>query len=243
MTKSEQPALQRQGGVHYSGKEELYATALLRNYNAHICSLFATHLAHSNKDKAILDFGAGYGILADRMSEYGTIKCLEIDPELAAYLSTKHPVAKSLSDIENDSMDLIYSSNVLEHIEDDLTTLQELLGKLKKNGRLCLYLPAFKLIWSRMDERVGHHRRYSAPDIQNKLVAAGFRVMQWHYVDSLGFFASLLFKLIGSKDGEVSSRALKLYDRYCFPLSLLVDRLLGKWVGKNIFIAAMRESD
>jgi hypothetical protein len=140
-------------------------------------------------------------------------------------------------------MDLIYSSNVLEHIEDDLTTLIELSGKLKKNGRLCLYLPAFELIWSKMDERVGHHRRYSAPDIQNKLVTAGFRVMQWQYVDSLGFFASLLFKLIGSEDGEVSPRTLKLYDRYCFPLSLQLDRLLGKWVGKNIFIVAMRDSD
>ncbi len=243
MTESEQTTLQRQGGVHYSGKEELFATALLRNYNTHICSLFATHLAHSGKDKAILDFGAGYGILADIMCKHGTVQCLEIDPGLAAHLSNKHPVAESLSNIKNDSMDLIYSSNVLEHIEDDLTTLIELSGKLKKNGRLCLYLPAFELIWSKMDERVGHHRRYSAPDIQNKLLTAGFRVMQWQYVDSLGFFASLLFKLIGSEDGEVSPRALKLYDHYCFPLSLQLDRLLGKWVGKNIFIVAMRDSD
>ena len=49
-----------------------------------------------------------------------------------------------------DPIDLIFSSNVLEHIENDLEILKIMRSKLKDNGMLFLYVPAnisFGLNW------------------------------------------------------------------------------------------------
>lgn len=188
----------------------------------------------------MLDFGAGYGILADIMIQHGVVTCIEIDPDLASHLRQKHHVSESLAEISNNSIHFIYSSNVLEHIKDDETTLKQLFGKLKKEGLLCLYLPAFDIIWSKMDERVGHHRRYSSQLIQKKLHDAGFQVKHWQYVDCLGFFATLIFKLLGSKNGEASTRSLQIYDKFLFPISTKLDHLFKNRIGKNIFIVAQK---
>ena len=65
--------------------------------------------------------------------------------------------------------------------------------KLKKNGILYLYLPAKMLLWSKMDES-GHYRRYEYKEIKIKCEKAGFKIKKIHYVDSIGFFASLAIK-------------------------------------------------
>ena len=48
--------------------------------------------------------------------------------------------------------------------------------KLKKNGILYLFLPAKMLLWSKMDEAVGHYRRYELQEIKIKCENAGFKV-------------------------------------------------------------------
>ena len=72
-------------------------------------------------------------------------------------------VLKVFNDINKtkDQYDFIYSSNVLEHIYDDVKSLKQLESKLTKNGTLVLYLPAFQILYSDLDRSVGHFRRYS----------------------------------------------------------------------------------
>ena len=45
-----------------------------------------------------------------------------------------------------------------------------------------------------MDESVGHYRRYEYKEIKIKCEKAGFKIKKIHYVDSIGFFASLAIK-------------------------------------------------
>jgi predicted SAM-dependent methyltransferase len=56
---------------------------------------------------------------------------------------------------------MIYSSNVLEHIEDDSRALNEMFAKLQINGKLAIYVPAFMFLFSDLDIKAGHFRRYS----------------------------------------------------------------------------------
>ena len=74
--------------------------------------------------------------------------------------------------------------------------------KLKKNGILFLFLPAKMLLWSGMDEAVGHYRRYEFREIKIKCEKAGFNIKKIHYVDSIGFFASLAIKIFGYNTNE-----------------------------------------
>jgi hypothetical protein len=59
-------------------------------------------------------------------------------------------------------------------------------------------------------------------------------------VDSLGVVATLLFKIFGSRSGTPSSSSVAIYDRFIFPVSLLVDRIAGRWFGKNLLLVGSR---
>mgnify|MGYP007000168226 len=92
-------------------------------------------------------------------------------------------------------------------------------------GILYLFLPAKMLLWSKMDEAVGHYRRYELKEIERKCENAGFKIKKIQYVDSIGFFASLALKIFGynTNSGLGSRKSIKFYDKYIFPVSKIFD--------------------
>lgn len=221
------------------GTENLEVMAEARNYNAWLCSLVSRHLGDA---KRVLDFGAGFGTFAIALQKADMrIVCVESD----AYARTILDEAglrsyASLDDIAPDSVEAAYTLNVLEHIEDDVAALRCLRDRLVPRGRLFVYVPAFEVLFSAMDRTVGHVRRYRRNDLVQRIEQAGFSVIRSRYADSLGFFATLLYKLIGNRTGEIDRRTLVVYDRLIFPLSSRLDAWLGSVVGKNLWVEAMR---
>ena len=66
-------------------------------------------------------------------------------------------------------VDLIYTSNVLEHIDDDLAALKQLRATLSPGGRIAIYVPAMQVLYSDMDRSLGHYRRYGRQELLAKL--------------------------------------------------------------------------
>ena len=99
--------------------------------------------------------------------------------------------------------------------------------KLKKGGILYLFLPAKMLLWSKMDEQVGHYRRYEIKDLKKKCEIAGLKIEALHYADRIGFFASFAIKLFGYNkiSGIGSLSSLKFYDEWIFPFSKFLDSI------------------
>ena len=117
----------------YDGRANLEAMKHAKRYNA-----FLLDLIRSNSVGAqILDFGAGAGTFALPMSngDAGVI-CVEPDALLRAELERSSlKVASSLKEIAPNSVDYVYSLNVLEHIKDDRQTIRDLYQCLKQIGR------------------------------------------------------------------------------------------------------------
>jgi hypothetical protein len=113
--------------------------------------------------------------------------------------------------------------------------------RLKTGGGLLIYVPAFPCLFSSMDRKVGHVRRYGLANLAAVLERGGLRVERIEYQDCLGFFAAALFKLVGSGDGTINRTALVAYDRWIFPLSRWLDRAAGRWFGKNLIAQARRD--
>ena len=128
-----------------------------------------------------------------------------------------------------------------KHVEDDQTSLCRLAAKLARGGRLLIYVPAFQCLWTSLDERVKHYRRYRRRELERLARSAGLTVWKTRYVDSLGFFAALGFKVFGNKNGHLSERAVSLYDRCLVPLSRLLDLLAGRLFGKNVYLIASKD--
>ena len=227
-----------QGGG-YEGKDNLEAMESAHNYHAFLVS---TILAHADPSKPQLDFGAGTGTHARRLRDRGVVvNCVEPDSELASQLRLEgFDVATGPLEFGREAFESIYSLNVLEHIENDASAMRDLFTVLRPGGRLILYVPAFSLLFSEMDRRVGHFRRYRARTLRGKAEAAGFRVVECKYVDSLGFLAALVYRVLG-RDGNLSERSISLYDRFVFPASRIFDRAVSKWWGKNLLLVATRD--
>ncbi len=223
----------------YTGTDNLEVMAEAVNYNRFLIGRIAALAAPGDR---ILDFGAGIGTFAQALGQAGhRVDCLEPDAAQAARLTALGLVARTaLEQIEDGRYDYIYTANVLEHIEDDAGTLATLQRKLRPGGKLLAYVPAFQLLYSSMDRKVGHLRRYRRQPLARLAVAAGFIAVRCRYVDSLGFAASLLFRAIGNDSGNINMTALKLYDRAVFPLSRVLDLLTGHWFGKNVLLTAVR---
>ncbi|MFH0830881.1 MAG: class I SAM-dependent methyltransferase, partial [Parcubacteria group bacterium] len=117
--------------------------------------------------------------------------------------------------------------------------LKSLKPFLKRGGRLYLYLPAFKLLFSSLDKQVGHYRRYHKRDLIRLLESTGYQVQRVHYADTLGFFVALAYRLLRIKAGAINRRALFVFDRFVFPLNRVLDPLIGRWFGKNIEVVAV----
>jgi hypothetical protein len=129
---------------------------------------------------------------------------------------------------------------VLEHIEDDASCVAAWYAKLKPGAPLLLYVPAFMVLYSEMDRRIGHYRRYRRRPLAALVRQAGFQIERSVYVDSLGFFASLGLRFFDRSGGVLNPRTVRLYDRLGFPLSRLMDAAAGPFFGKNVLIRAVK---
>jgi SAM-dependent methyltransferase len=205
--------------------------------------LLSLVLAQARKAEKILDIGAGIGTFASALMRNGyRVHCIEPDKQHASRIANAGLlVATTLEEIEDCSCDYIYSMNVLEHIEDDVTALRQWYQKLKPGGTILLYVPAFQLLYSSMDRKVGHFRRYTRRELSEKVQTVGFEVVGARYVDCIGFLASLLYKLFGNNAGDLNRWALMAYDRFVLPMSLFGDIFLGKLFGKNVLLTATRK--
>ncbi len=223
----------------YTGTDNLEVMSEAVNYNRFLVDLVTRHAQGA---EAILDFGAGIGTFAAELKGRGLdVVCLEPDPRQQAMLREQGLRAiRDLGELQDGSLDYVYSLNVLEHIDDDVGVLEAIRSKLRPGGRLLIYVPAFDLLYSSMDRKVGHVRRYRRSELSSKAKRAGFRVDDARYVDSLGFFAALLFRAIGNESGDINRTPLIVYDRLLFPLSRVADLALHPILGKNLLLRATR---
>ena len=138
------------------------------------------------------------------------------------------------------SVSHVFSFNVLEHIEDDAKAISDLLPALAPRGRVLMYVPAFQVLFSSMDRKVGHFRRYRKDSMSKLFETNGYRVRSARYADCVGFAASLAFRVVGNENGDLNEGSIRFFDRWLFPLNRLLDPLFGRWFGKNLVLVAER---
>ena len=252
MKKSPNPnRFQDQKHLEYSNKVALFEGEVnLVNYNKSIVKKFNSYFKLPSESKytlnfteTMVDFGAGAGNLSQLfLVEFGVKPiCIEVDPELQKVLAQKSfRVASKISEIDGE-ISMVFCSNVLEHIYDDLGVLKELYFSMAPKAKLAIYVPALNFIFSELDTKAGHFRRYERRELIKKVAASGFVVEKCFYGDSLGVMASLVLKIFGyrNKLGIGAGKSLIFYDRFIYPMSQILDSWGMRYVaGKNLLLFA-----
>lgn len=239
--------MQNSEDPQYSGSPLLIEIdSRLVNYTKQIVKNFYRDSGISKiENPRVLDFGAGLGSLATIWRNEIKIQpeCAELDPSLASNLTQQgFKVHQSIHKISV-KFDYIYTSNVLEHIDDDYQILVELHKLLLPGGLLGIYVPAFPILFSGLDKSVGHFRRYKKVGLENLVKEAGFVIIKSEYKDSLGFFVTLLMKLMNfSFEARGASKIMmSLYDKVLFPASTFLDKIgFSRVLGKNLLLTAKK---
>jgi SAM-dependent methyltransferase len=190
----------------------------------------------------LLDYGAGNGRFCGALAERGfDVVAVEPDAALRDRIRARGvPVARSLEALGDERFGGAFTINVLEHVENDVALLAALRERLVAGGRLLVYVPAFPLLFSANDARVGHLRRYRRAGLAAAARAAGLHITRVRHVDTIGFAAGLWYRFFGDPSGGLDVGAVRLYDRALFPISRALDRLTAGSIGKNLLLEAER---
>jgi SAM-dependent methyltransferase len=111
--------------------------------------------------------GLGWRAAALEYGAEGAAVCHERGIPVLRADATRLPVAP-------ESLDLVTAFDVLEHIEDDKAAAEAVWSVLRPGGTFLVAVPADPKLWSSHDEAVGHVRRYTRPELVDRLAGAGF---------------------------------------------------------------------
>jgi SAM-dependent methyltransferase len=218
----------------YSGVDVLESLESARNYNDYLTAL----VRKSTESKDLIDFGAGIGTFSKRLRTAGYhVKCVEPDALQRQRLEEEgFDTLEDITGVADNSASFIFSLNVFEHIQDDSLALREIRQKLRPGGTLLIYVPAFACLWTSLDDKVCHHRRYTKKTLRRLVEREGFAIENIRYVDWLGFIATLAFRLVNGSASAVTATSIRFYDHWLFAPSRVLDRIFDRWFGKNVYV-------
>jgi 2-polyprenyl-3-methyl-5-hydroxy-6-metoxy-1,4-benzoquinol methylase len=193
--------------------------------------------------QSILEVGAGHGTFTSELARKAHVTALELGVAALDRLRRRFRSdasvtvsSRSLDELGPDEFDAAFLSNVLEHIEDDVTALRQLARTVRPGGHVIVFSPAFMLLYSDYDASIGHHHRYRLPEIRRRFVAAGLEVRDARYVNSVGFFSWLLLVRLLKVTPETLG-AVGLFDRWFVPWLRRIERVARFPFGQSVFIA------
>jgi glycosyltransferase involved in cell wall biosynthesis len=171
---------------HDVGAITLRRMATLAPYNRWLHERFEHYLGNR-----ILEVGSGVGNQTRFfVDERERVICSDIEPHYLRELRGRFSERKNVriasykfplthcdrDELAADRVDTIVCMNVLEHIEDDASTLRDFASVLETDGRLVLLVPAMKALYGTLDRHLHHHRRYAEDELRDKVMDAGFHI-------------------------------------------------------------------
>lgn len=192
---------------------------------------------HPYMGDRVLEFGSGIGSIGRLILDRERVVLTDYNEEYVADLKEQFGRLRHVSihhmditnppgDLVDESFDTVISSNVLEHIKDDMAAIRGVYSLLKPGGRLVILVPAFNSLYSPLDKNLEHHRRYTKRMMTRRLREAGFEVEEswyWNMVGAVGWYvAGRIFRQQTITDLNI------ILHRIIEPVSRLVDDLAGK---------------
>lgn len=218
--------------TEHSGFYILRSMARSKKYNRWIHELVRPFLG-----KRMLEAGAGIGNLSEMLVKRERLVLADYDPIYVSLLQQRFGRRKNvrvdMADLtdssdydkwEDERLDTVFCSNVLEHLEDDKSVLRDFHRTLTAGGHCIIVVPAGKELFTVLDSELGHYRRYTAEELSEKMRACGFEVV---HAQRFNRFGSVSWGISGHllRKRYLSPRQMIWFDRL-LPMVKLLERVL-----------------
>jgi glycosyltransferase involved in cell wall biosynthesis len=230
-----------------AGPEVLEAFSSAQRFNRWMADTIRPYLGES-----VLEIGSGIGNLSRQLvARRKRYIATDIDQEHLARLRSRMAhrpnVEVRKADLANpedfaelrSSVDTVVCLNVLEHVKDDRQGLKNLYDTLIPGGRAIVLVPQGQWAYGRIDEMLGHWRRYSEPLLRERVLEAGFQIedmLHFNRISLPGWY--LNGKLL--RRPTISAWQLRMFDRFVW-LWRVVDRFLP-WPSTSLIVVARKPS-
>lgn len=191
---------------------------------------YVNYMVKDNKEVYALEFSDNYFL---------ALKKRFIKNKLVHTIKADITFFDAMSPLESKKIDTILSINVLEHIKDDQQVLNNMFNILTPGGRMVILVPAYPWLYSSLDHALGHHRRYSAGQLFEKVQRSGFVTEKSFYFN---FLAILGWYVNGKilKKNNVNHDAARLYN-LVVPIARFIETfIIRKRVGVSLIIVAKK---
>lgn len=226
------------------GSRILHDLEKARRFNRWMADMVRPHVGNR-----VLEIGAGIGNITTWLLPRDHYVASDINPYYLDHLrnlaTAKPYLGVDRIDLEDPdcfeswqgSFDSVICLNVLEHVRDPVRSLRNIHDCLEPGGRLILYVPRGKSLYSTLDEVLEHRTRYDRKSLRDELEQTDFTV------ESLRDFNR--FSVPGwwwngkvLKKRSFSRYQLKVFD-LLVPVLRIVDRLLP-WQGLGLIAVARK---
>lgn len=165
--------------------------AILESFMREICS----KLQAPDAGFRILDVGCGTGANLEMLSAFGDAEGVDVSEDALEFCRRKGlTVEKGLAEklpYDEGTFDVTTALDVVEHLDDDIAGLKEMLRVTKPGGYSLIFVPAFMWLWGVQDDVSNHRIRYTKKQIVERLKNAGYEVERATYAN-FTFFAPIL---------------------------------------------------
>jgi hypothetical protein len=216
-------------------------------YYKHKYWFIKTRISDLKSCNSILtDVGAGSALFSKQLKLDGLVgEIYAIDPGYKEDYTEPHSNIHFLRSPTKNQSDIYLLTDVLEHIDNDLTFLSDYVKLAQKDSIFIITVPAHQFLWSGHDEYLKHYRRYSISDIELIARSAGLQVLESRYIYSTLFpFAFLQRKLSVNKKKKSSKLKVnlkiisKIFD-WCLRADKKID---NKKFGVSVFLVCKLKS-
>jgi glycosyltransferase involved in cell wall biosynthesis len=201
--------------------------------------------------RSVAELGAGRGNLSQFLRRRGRVLLTDYRADYLEALQRRWPrqaglefakvdltVPADYEHLRSFAPDSVVFLNVLEHLEDDRTVLQNLAQTVPAGCRLIILVPFSMKLFSEFDRLLGHFRRYEAGELERKVEEAGFFVENQFFFNKVGVFAWYLSNTLGGQKA-LQPWQLRVYNALT-PLFRILDRVLPTTGLSTVVIAAKR---
>jgi 2-polyprenyl-3-methyl-5-hydroxy-6-metoxy-1,4-benzoquinol methylase len=139
----------------------------------------------------------------------------------------------------NTDLDTVVMMNVLEHIQDDQGMLEKLKRRLKVGGRIVLLVPAGPWAFGKIDERLGHYRRYSKASARQLMGELSLEMEKLRYFNFIGVWAWWWNARVTKRQSQNNSQ-IHFFNRYLVPVISRVEKWIPIPVGQSLLVVARK---